>query len=555
MTTRAQRSGRFSPGLKVLILLPAFFATGYIIYPLITLIIYSAPAFADSAAGLLENSREAMINSVVLSLITAAGSCIIGTALAYLVYYYRFPLRKIISSVLLVPIAAPPLVGVVSFLFLLGENGLLTRLIMKLTGLSTAPFVFDGWTAVIAVHLYSFYPYFYLFATSALMKTDSNLIDASYALGASRAMTIRRVILPQLIPAITGASLIVFMASMASFSAPFIYAGTSKFLTTEIYYSKINGDISYSSALAVILTAISLLFLAALRIYRARQSPLSGRKGAARSVTSLSHRHSGITGTIMLSLFALAVLLPVISLAYLSFIPEGSLMRDYFAESFTAENYERIFADSEFFEPFYNSLIMSLIAVVIVLVVGVTSSWLTERKGLRGGGLMESLLSIPYGIPGTVIAIAFILSFSVPGIFTFFTTLAGTFMILPIAYAVRNVPLMIQSVISGLASIDPSFEEASSTLGASESRTFAKITAPLVFPSLMHASLLVFIACVGEFVSTILLYTHSTKTISVEIYSQLRLYNTGSAAAYGVILFAVVMAVVFLSRRTIEKAG
>ncbi|MBK6879147.1 MAG: ABC transporter permease subunit [Ignavibacteria bacterium] len=114
---------------------------------------------------------------------------------------------------------------------------------------------------------------------------------------------------------------------------------------------------------------------------------------------------------------------------------------------------------------------------------------------------------------------------------------------------------MTQSVMAGLSSIDPSLEEASSTLGASDSRTFAKITAPLVMPSVIHASMLVFIACVGEFVSTILLYTFSTKTISVEIYSQLRLYNTGAAAAYGVILFAVVMVVVFFSRRTIEKSS
>ena len=198
---------------------------------------------------------------------------------------------------------------------------------------------------------------------------------------------------------------------------------------------------------------------------------------------------------------------------------------------------------------------MSVIAVALVLIVGVIASWLITKKKISGGGLLESILSIPYGVPGTVIAIAFILSFSLPSVFSFFTILAGTFWILPLAYAVRNVPLMTQSVMAGLSSIDPSLEEASSTLGASDSRTFAKITAPLVMPSVIHASMLVFIACVGEFVSTILLYTFSTKTISVEIYSQLRLYNTGAAAAYGVILFAVVMVVVFFSRRTIEKSS
>jgi len=300
---------------------------------------------------------------------------------------------------------------------------------------------------------------------------------------------------------------------------------------------------------------MSLLFLLLLRAYRKKNAVSAKTKGSVRVETALSHEHSGFAGTLTLGVFSILILLPVAALVYLSLIPEGSLMRNFFAEPFTAENYTKVFNDPAFFEPFYNSIVMSVIAVALVLIVGVIASWLITKKKISGGGLLESILSIPYGVPGTVIAIAFILSFSLPSVFSFFTILAGTFWILPLAYAVRNVPLMTQSVMAGLSSIDPSLEEASSTLGASDSRTFAKITAPLVMPSVIHASMLVFIACVGEFVSTILLYTFSTKTISVEIYSQLRLYNTGAAAAYGVILFAVVMVVVFFSRRTIEKSS
>jgi len=66
--------------------------------------------------------------------------------------------------------------------------------------------------------------------------------------------------------------------------------------------------------------------------------------------------------------------------------------------------------------------------------------------------------------------------------------------------------------------------------------------------------LLVFINSVGEFVSTVLLYSYSTKTISVEIYSQIRMYNTGAAAAYGILLFLMVMIIVYFSRRTMDKS-
>ena len=51
-----------------------------------------------------------------------------------------------------------------------------------------------------------------------------------------------------------------------------------------------------------------------------------------------------------------------------------------------------------------------------------------------------------------------------------------------------------------------------------------------------------------------MLYSYSTKTISVEIYSQIRMYNTGAAASYGIILFVMVMIIVYVSRRTLDRS-
>ena len=550
------RSIKLTPVNIFLLLLILFFITGYILYPLMVLLKESLPVF-ETASGLSSFSgivSGSIINSVILSVITVIGSCIPGVYLAYNFHYRKFPLKKFLYPLLLIPIATPPLVGVVSFLFLLNENGLITRIITAALNLQSAPFKFEGWTAIIIVHIYSFYPFFLLFSTSALQKIDANLIDASHSLGASGFRTFFRIILPQLMTAITGASLIVFMASMASFSAPFIFGGSTRFLTTEIYSAKINGDTSMASLLSVLLTVISLIFLLLLRYYRKRNTFTNSTKGTIRSYTSSSQKDSGITGTIASSVFVFIILLPILALIFLSLIPEGSLMRNYFSESFTIDNYKKIFSDSQFFDPFSNSLKMGLIAVIITIIIGVSAAFLITRKKLKGGNIVESLLSLPYGIPGTVIALSFIICFNTPTLFTAFMPIAGTFWILPLAYSVRNLPVITQSSIAGFNSFDPSLEEASSTLGASGTKTFRKIILPLVIPSILSGSMLVFINSVGEFVSTILLYTFSTKTISVEIYSQLRLYNTGAAAAYGMILFLMVMLIVYISRKTLDKS-
>jgi iron(III) transport system permease protein len=75
-------------------------------------------------------------------------------------------------------------------------------------------------------------------------------------------------------------------------------------------------------------------------------------------------------------------------------------------------------------------------------------------------------------------------------------------------------------------------------------RTMRRVALPLVLPGLAAGTLLAFVTALGEFVASIVLYTHRTRPISVEILSQLRAYDFGAAAAYAVLLI-VLMALVF----------
>jgi iron(III) transport system permease protein len=536
-----------------LLVLVVYFAIGFIVYPVISLVKESLSAQGSYLSLLSSTAVQASVNSVLLSLITVAGSAVIGVYFAYVLHYGNIPFKPFISALLLIPIATPPIVGVVGFLYLVSDNGLLLRLLEMIFGVKNI-ISFDGWRAIIIVHLYSFYPFFFLFTSAALKKLDPNLLDASYSLGASKIKTFGKVILPLLTPSIIGASLITFMASMASFSAPFIFGGSNRFLTTEIYNAKINGDNAYSAAISVALTVISLIFLYFSRFRSSADKYSYSSKGTAREIKYDKTKRIDFTSAVISVVFAALVLLPILALLFLSLIPEGSLMRNMFAEPFTVQNYLRMFGEQNFFEPVLNSLRMSVAAVALSIIIGVSAAFLIVKKQITGGRLMETLLSIPYGIPGTVIALSFIVSFNIPTLFTAFNPIVGTFWILPLAYAVRNIPVLMQSTMSGLQTLDPSLEEAASSLGSGGFTTFRRITVPVIFPTILNGALLVFIASAGEFVSTILLYTYSTKTVSIEIYNQLRTYNTGIGAAYGVILFLIVMVVVYFSRRTLDRA-
>jgi iron(III) transport system permease protein len=343
------------------------------------------------------------------------------------------------------------------------------------------------------------------------------------------------------------------MASMASFSAPFIFGGSERFLTTEIYYAKINGDTSFSALIALLLAIISIIVLMLLNIYRKKIPAVGKSKGTARVRPLSIYSQNKWMINLVVYLFCLAIILPVLSLFIISLMPEGALMQSAENYHFTFENYSKLFSSNDFVEPFLTSVYTSVIAVLFTLFLGVVIALIGRGKSNWFTSTLETIVSIPYGIPGTVIAVGLILCFNSPVIFSFNTILIGTFWILPIAYTIRNLPILTQSVKNGLAAIDPSIEEASSSLGAGRFKTFLAITLPIVLPSIAEGALLVFINSFGEFVATVLLYSYSTKTLSIEVYAQMRLYNNAMAATYGMVIFLIVLSMVYLSRWMLNK--
>jgi iron(III) transport system permease protein len=131
--------------------------------------------------------------------------------------------------------------------------------------------------------------------------------------------------------------------------------------------------------------------------------------------------------------------------------------------------------------------------------------------------------------------------------------LVGTFWILPLAYFIRNIPLVAQAVISSFRRFDPALEEAAASLGAGWVTTMRRVALPLVLPGLAAGGLLAFVTALGEFVSSILLYTPRSRPISIEILAQLRGFDFGGAAALGVVLVVLMAAVFALGGRFVRQ--
>ena len=495
----------------------------------------------------LASSSElrALWNSVWISAASVILSGLLGVPLAFLFTRYRFPGRRVLGALAALPVLLPPLVGVIAFLFLYGESGFLARGIQLLLRLDEPPWRLSGAWAILLVHAYTMYAYFFLFTSAGLARLDTGYAEAAAALGASRLTIMRRVTLPMLAPALGGAALLVFMTSMGSFSAPYVFGGGFRVLTTQIFASKLNGDLAMAAVETVFLAAASLLFLAMLLRYEAARAYTGAGKGVGAGGEKEIGAGRGFGLTALASVVVGILLLPHATVFLVSFVPEGTWTTQFLPPEYSLGNYRSLLTEPEMLRPVLNSFQMATVATLANMILAVLAGYLIVRRNFRGKGLLSVLVVLPWALPGTVLAIALATTFSASQPWAGRFVLVGTFAILPLAYFIRNIPLVTRAALASFRQLDPALEEASASLGAGWATTMRRITLPLVLPGLIAGALLAFVSALGEFVASILLYTHRTRPISVEILSQLRGFDFGGAAVYGVLLI-VLMAGVFL---------
>ncbi len=498
---------------------------------------------------------HALWASLWISLATVALAAAIGVPLAFLFERAEFPGRRTLGALVALPVVLPPLVGVVAFLFLYGESGFVSRAVQAVLRLESPPWRLSGPGAILLVHAYSMYVYFYLFTRAGLARLDGAYLEAAASLGAGRVRTFRRVTLPLLSPVLFAAALLTFLTSLASFSAPYIFGGTFRVLTTQILFSRLNGDLAMAMVETTVLAAAALagLFLLQRSEARSRPGAAAGVRGLAPSRRRLGSSRFLVAGAGWI--LAVFLLLPHATLLLVSLVPTGTWTHQAFPPVLDFSNYRSLLAEPERLRPIANSLWMATVSTAAALAAGFLCAWLAVTRRSRWRAALETLIGVPWALPGTVFAVALAATFSRNAPWAGRFVLVGTAAILPLAYFIRGLPLTGRAAFAGLRQLDPALEEAGASLGAGAWRRLWRITLPLLRPALAAGASLAFLTALGDFVVSIVLYTFETRPISIEILSSLRMQEMGAAAAYGILLAALSAAAFFLWGRGAESAG
>jgi len=496
--------------------------------------------------------REALWTTLVISVASVFASLAIGVPLAFLLGRFEFPGRRLLRAVATLPAALPPLVGVIAFLFLYGESGLVTRVVQRALGMAEAPWRLKGVGAIVFVHAYTMYVYVFLFVSAGLERFDATLDEAASGLGANTWQRLRRVTLPLLMPAVAGSALLVFMNALGSFSAPYVFGGGLRVLSTQILASKTNGamGLAYVETTVLALSAVAGLVLFRW-LDRKRKYTLAGKGGRSRK-TIRSRRVQMLT-TVGAAVIVVALVLPHLMVILVSFARDGAWTTQVLPPEYTFENYRRLFSEAELWKPITNSVSMALIATAANLVVCFIAGYLIVLRRFGGRGLLELLVALPWAIPATAIALGLAATFNRNDLLTGRVLLVGTFWILPLAYFIRDIPLVASAVESSLRQMDASLEDAARGLGASWMMTMRRVILPAARPGLVAGGLLAAVTAVGEFVASVVLYTHSNRPISMEILAQLRALAFGTSAAYSVLLIFLVLLMTLAARSFEER--
>ncbi len=200
----------------------------------------------------------------------------------------------------------------------------------------------------------------------------------------------------------------------------------------------------------------------------------------------------GITLFMIIILF-IFVVYPVISVLITSFKKENII---------TFENYYSFFKHSYYYKAMVNSLLLGVITTSIILVVSFSISYTINKTNLPLKTFLRTGSLLPLISPPFIFSLALIIIAGRRGLIYKLTGLSPNIYGWPgliISQVLSFLPLGFLMVNNVLQSLNPSLEDASSDLGASQVKTLFKVIIPLSLPGLFKASLLVFIMSLADF--------------------------------------------------------
>lgn len=497
------------------------------------------------------DTYQALWNSVLIATGTTLVSTTIGTFFAWLVARTDLPFKKAMKALFLVPFMLPSFIGALAWKVLLSSRaGYINKLLMAMFGLERAPIDIMSLGGIIAIESMYLFPFVFLQVAGALERMDPTLEESARISGAGLGTITGKITLPLVMPSILSGALLVALYSLSHFGVPSIL-GTEKGIyniPTKIY-ERIYASGGSFGAIRVGTILSTILVISAALILKLQDILL--KKGQYQIIAGKSMR------PMVLKLRGLKLPLLIISIAYIlitvvlptvTIFMVGGLKTyglTFQLKNMTWDNYIKIFQWKMTKDAIWNSIYLSLSAAFVTMLAGTMISYVIVKMKVKGKFLLQFLGVLPFSLPGTVIALGVILTWSG----RFGINIYNTPWIIFVAYIARYMAFSIKSNSASLSQVSDSLEEASRACGASHWQSLKDIVIPLIKPGMISAFFLIFLPALRELTTSVLLYGPTTRTIGVAIYALNEDGETVRAAA----LASIALVIIFVGETVIRK--
>jgi iron(III) transport system permease protein len=364
------------------------------------------------------------------------------------------------------------------------------------------------------------------------------------------------VTVPLVVPAVLAAATLNFVRAIESFDVPAVIAlpaGIEVF-STKVFREALaafppnhNLAATYSVSQLAIAVAFVILYRRVTGISE-RYATITGRGYRPHLIDLGPWRY--VASAVALLVLGMLVLVPFLVLLYVSLIPFYEIPSWDVLPRLTLRHYAFLLESDRVARALRVSLALALGGATVAMLLASLVAYFAVRRRTALSGLLEALSFVPWAFPGTALAIGLLWAYvQIP------LPIYGTVWILLIGYVTRFLPYGLRSMTATMVQVHRELEESSRVCGAGFVRTFQRVLLPLLRPGFLAGWAILFTIYVREFSTSVFLYTPRTEPIGPLLYHLWQDAQPGRMAALGVVVSALCVVVVGLTRRWVGQGA
>lgn len=471
-----------------------------------------------------------LLNSLMVAFLSTAIVVPLAFAYAYALTRTRMRGRGLFYAAALLPIFAPSLLAAISLVYIFGNQGFLSYLLM---GNSVY-----GPIGIIMGEVLSTFPHALLILVTALSLADGRLYEAAAALGTAKQRVFWTITLPGARFGVINASFVVFTLVITDFGVPKVIGGQFNVLATDAYRQVVGQqNFSMGAVVGMILLVPAAVAFVVDRIARRRQVALLSARAVPyepavnRALDAFYMIFCILIGGAIVATYGVAV--------WASFIQYWP-----YNLSFTLNNYVFSNVEPSGWDPYFNSLKMAAAVSVVGTALVFSGAYLLEKTHAfpLGRAVAQFLAMLPMAVPGLVLGLGYVFFYNAS--WNPLSFLYGTLTILVINTLAHFYTVSHITATTALKQIDGEFEAVSASLRVPFWRTFSRVTVPICAPTILDIAVYMFVNALTTVSAVIFLYGSNSKLASIAI---VHMDEAGAGAAAAAMATAI-MATAILVR-------